>query len=295
MDLKKVPSAFSIGEITDPKKVSYSINEILNPDPKTSILRQINYEMVNTFLTQTDFVKEYTFIFKNTIIDLKANPIIFLNLMLWNENLAVQIEAKTYQQIKNLTPAKLRRLGNYLWYFIPDNIAENPYTLFFKENKDKKLEIEIIDQISDQANYNDLTIKLETTTEFLENLKELENKLLTLHIFFETEIHFFPEKWFLYKTDLIPKCIKILKYIKSSINPNFKNKNFIEGISNKEIHQLSTQLENYLNGKKFEENPLPKNRLDIILHTIEKIAEKEQEKLYYELEKDYLIKEKIQK
>jgi len=43
MDLKKVPSAFSLKEITEPKKLSYSINEILNPDPKASILRQINY------------------------------------------------------------------------------------------------------------------------------------------------------------------------------------------------------------------------------------------------------------
>jgi hypothetical protein len=80
MNLDNVKTAFSLKEITEPKKLSY--NEILNPYPKISIIMQINYEMLTTFLKQTEFSKEYMIIFKNKVIDLKSNPIIFLNLML---------------------------------------------------------------------------------------------------------------------------------------------------------------------------------------------------------------------
>jgi hypothetical protein len=56
------------------------------------------------------------------------------------------------------------------------------------------LEISPIKQGKNQLNYENIIACLETTTEFLENLKELENNLLVLYKFFETEIHFLPEK-----------------------------------------------------------------------------------------------------
>jgi hypothetical protein len=54
---------------------------------------------------------------------------------------------------------------------------------------------------------------------------------------------------------------------------------------------LINRLKWYLKWKQLKSNPLPKDKLEVIFNSIEKIAEKEQEKLYYELEKDYVIKE----
>jgi hypothetical protein len=81
---------------------------------------------------------------------------------------------------------------------------------------------------------------------------------------------------------LIPECINLLKYVES---------NFHQQQDKKNISMLINRLKWYLKWKQLKSNPLPKDKLEVIFNSIEKIAEKEQEKLYYELEKDYVIKE----
>ena len=281
-NLKTFPTNFTIKDIINPNQPSYSLQEIINWIPsKQEIIHKINEQIINNFLENWEDTHEHIFVFKNSIIDLQQNPIILINNIIGNRNLVIKLEKNLYTYLSKLPVYQLRRLGIYIWYFIPDDINLNSYVLKIKNTTHIQVEIKKTGEETVKSDYLWLEAELDSIKSYLKYLQGIENVLYKLTNFFENEIHFHPEKWALFKSKwTIKNLIDFLQYISSSLQIPFEDK--------KKLTKTENILENYLNWEKLPENPLNKEISSIIFKIITQDAKTHQNELNKKIEKYFL-------